>query len=240
MIMKQSSHRKKGFTLIELLVVITIIGILAGIAIGPMGDILFNTSRTAAGKDLQTMFNTVRNKDISKFRWPGKEKLGGAQEIAIWVCQQDPQMSKTSIWFLSKDPALELFEDDEGAKIPEQITKEKGSLDDVKEAFGYCVAVPAGLSGKIPDSESGIFPVMWTRGLEAGQTEWAEDSPWEGEGGHVLYSNGTVEWYDNTKGEDDKGVFKKFLKKGSDEQDSMTTDIKQAIPENWEILSPSS
>ena len=55
--MKKSPCRKKGFTLIELLVVITIIGILAGIAIGPMGDILFNTSRSAAVKISGTAFD---------------------------------------------------------------------------------------------------------------------------------------------------------------------------------------
>ena len=238
--MKKSPCRKKGFTLIELLVVITIIGILAGIAIGPMGDILFNTSRSAAGENLGTAFDGVRNKNIADFKWPGKDTIGGPQDIAIWVVKEEPELSKTEIWFLPKDPARELFEEDEGAKIPEKISREKGSLDDVKEAFGYCVAVPSGLSKNFPDSASGEFPIMWTRGLESGQTEWSEDSPWEGEGGHVLYSNGDVEWYENTEGEDGEGVFKKFLEKGSDEQDSMTSDIKQAIPENWEILSPGS
>ena len=38
--MKKNNSSRKGFTLIELLVVITIIGILAGIAIGAFGGIL--------------------------------------------------------------------------------------------------------------------------------------------------------------------------------------------------------
>ena len=179
------------------------------------------------------------NKNIADFKWPGKDTIGGPQDIAIWVSKKNLNCPRQKFGFFPKTPLGNCLRD-EGAKIPEKISREKGSLDDVKEAFGYCVAVPSGLSKNFPDSASGEFPIMWTRGLESGQTEWSEDSPWEGEGGHVLYSNGTVEWYENTEGEDGEGVFKKFLEKGSDEQDSMTSDIKQAIPENWEILSPGS
>ena len=242
MIMKLSSERKKGFTLIELLVVITIIGILAGIAIGPMGDILFNTSRTASGEDLGTIYTTIRDKSAGgEIAWPSNDKLNGAaQNIAIFVYKENSNVDKPSMYFLSKDPALELFEDDDGEQIPERITDIEGSLDGVKEAFGYCIAVPSTkTSVRLKSAKSGIYPIMWTRGLESGETEWSEDSPWSGSGGHVLFSNGSVEWYDNTEGKDEKGVFKKYLKSGSKEQDSFTSDISQAIPENWEILDPS-
>ncbi len=39
-------RRRRGFTLIELLVVITIIGILIGLIIGPLGGFLWNTEKT--------------------------------------------------------------------------------------------------------------------------------------------------------------------------------------------------
>ena len=50
------SKRKKGFTLIELLVVITIIGILAGIAFVGFGDVFGTAGRTAAQKNLKTVY----------------------------------------------------------------------------------------------------------------------------------------------------------------------------------------
>ena len=55
--------------------------------------------------------------------------------------------------------------------------------------------------------KSGAYPIIWTRGLEAGSDKWSVDSPWAGEGGHVLFSDGTIRWYDDTKGQDEKGVF---------------------------------
>ena len=50
--MKKSQNRKKGFTLIELLVVITIIGILAGIAISSFGGIFGSAGQLAAQDSL--------------------------------------------------------------------------------------------------------------------------------------------------------------------------------------------
>jgi hypothetical protein len=79
---------------------------------------------------------------------------------------------------------------------------------------------------------------MWTRGLDKGDTEWSDDSPWEGEGGHVLYSDGKVEWIESTQSEEQQqGVFKKYReKKGED--DAFVSDIGEAIPEGWEVLKP--
>jgi prepilin-type N-terminal cleavage/methylation domain-containing protein len=237
--MKLRSEKKKGFTLIELLVVITIIGILAGIAIGPMGDILFNTSKTAASKNLKGMWDKIstNNGDLESFKWPGKETINSAQGFATWFTKKTA-MDDAAIWFLSKDPILEEFDDGDGPKIPERITNKEGSLDDVKDAFGYSMAVPPTRSRSIPESPSGPFPLMWTRGLESGATEWSKESPWEGSGGHILFSNGKVEWYDNTEGEEQEGVFKTYREKGDDQDDTLTTDIKQAIPDDWEILQP--
>jgi len=195
--------------------------------------------KTAAAQNLKEMYNhiSIANGDLENFKWPGKETISSAQGFATWFTKKTA-MDDAAIWFLSKDPMLEEIEDGEGAKIPERISNKEGSLDDVKEAFGYSMAVPPTRSRSIPEVPSGPFPLMWTRGLEAGATEWSTESPWEGSGGHVLFSNGKVEWYDNTEGEEQEGIFKKFRKKGDDQDDTKTMDVKQAIPDDWEILHP--
>ena len=239
-IMKHSSERKRGFTLIELLVVITIIGILATVAIGPMGDLIFGAGKDAAGTSLAEVFKSGRNnKGIDKFKWPGKDTLGSAQEFAVHQLDNwKTDIDDAGVWFLPNDPAREAMED-EDIEIPTKILAKKGSLDKFKVAFGYNIAVPPTFSQALKKADSGPYPIMWTRGLDKGDTEWSEDSPWEGQGGHVLFSNGKVEWLEKTQTDDrPEGVFKKFRKRGDQAEDSYTSDIGDAIPDNWEVLKP--
>ena len=69
-IMKKSRNRKKGFTLIELLVVITIIGILAGIAISS-GGIFGAAGQLAAEDSLHSIY-----KGCSKIQRTGQISEG--------------------------------------------------------------------------------------------------------------------------------------------------------------------
>ena len=46
---------------------------------------------------------------------------------------------------------------------------------------------------------SGPFPIMWTRGHEGDDGTWDPDSPWSGDGGHVLFSNGKVDFLKTPK-----------------------------------------
>lgn len=54
-----------------------------------------------------------------------------------------------------------------------------------------------GISPRAPVSTT---PLAWTRGLKS-NGYWAPDSPWEGWGGHIVYLNGHVEWYNNLVGD---------------------------------------
>ena len=74
-------NKKKGFTLIELLVVITIIGILAGIAFVGFGDVFGTAGRTAAQKNLKTVYESLAAKTRN---FPTTDDVTSAEEFVAW------------------------------------------------------------------------------------------------------------------------------------------------------------
>ena len=79
---------------------------------------------------------------------------------------------------------------------------------------------------------------MWTRGHEGDDGTWDPDSPWSGDGGHILFSNGKVEFYETTKGADEEGVFNVASKDDDDDEAQIekTADPVQALPEDWKVV----
>ena len=207
-----------------------------------MGDLLFSASKDASKVGLANVFgsadNFAKKKKMKMLLWPGKDSISAPHEFAIYQLKKwETNIDDANIWFLPNDPAIEAL-NDEGIDIPDKILTADGSLDEFKIAFGYNIAVPPAGSRSLKNVESGPYPIMWTRGLDRGDTEWSRDSPWDGEGGHVLFSNGKVEWFESTRTEDrPEGVFKKYRNDRTGE-DTYTSDIGEAIPDDWEILKP--
>jgi type II secretory pathway pseudopilin PulG len=230
-----------GLVLGYIPIVISLIGILAAIVIGPMNSFLDGAQEDAAKQSLANVFGSAdkfSKKKKTSMKWPGKDTISAPHEFAIYQLKKwETNIDDASIWFLPNDPYIEVLEED-GNDIPDRILTTDGSLDEFKIAFGYNIAVPPATSRSLKNVESGPYPIMWTRGLDKGDTEWSEDSPWDGEGGHVLFSNGKVEWYDETESEEKpEGVFRKYRDDRTG-QDSYTSDIGEAIPDDWEILKP--
>ena len=236
--MNQKQSKKKGFTLIELLVVITIIGILAGIAFVGFGDVFGTAGRTAAQKNLKTIYESLVTN--SQFSFPMSDDVKSSADFAIWY-RKKTNDTRPELWFLPDDEKVrDLVDDDSSSGVPSQIPGEFGELDDVKDAIGYSVAIPGddAESRKFNRNlKSGAYPIIWTRGLESGSDKWKVDSPWAGEGGHVLFSDGTIRWYDDTKGQDENGVFTAAINKedGADKKSEPTNDISAALPIGWEM-----
>ncbi len=230
--------RKKGFTLIELLVVITIIGILAGIAFVGFGDVFSTAGRTTAQKNLKTVYEALAAKTRS---FP--TDVTTVEEFVVWW-RNKTKDTRPELWFINEDEAVsELREDDSGPGIPSNIPADAGDFDgDQVSALGYCVAVPgegAETRNYLTSLRSGAFPLIWSRGLDGSQTAWELDGAWGGEGGHVLFSDGTVKWYDDTEGPDNNGIFMKAVGKLEKDPtfDSVKT-IQEALPGGWKVLKP--
>ena len=239
--MNMSKMRKKGFTLIELLVVITIIGILAGIAYMGFGDVLFSAGRTAAGKNLKTIYETLVQETRS---FPMNDDVKSADEFAVWFRNKTKE-TRAELWFIQDDEEVRALEEDEDAKgIPANIPDDANDFDaEQKKAIAWCIAVPgndAETRSFVVNLRSGAFPIIWTRGLDKGDQTWPADSPWAGEGGHGLFSDGTVKWFDETTGKDEEGVFVRAINKedGKDQKAEPTDDIGEALPKGWEIYDP--
>ena len=197
-------------------------------------------SRDAAGASIRNLFRYGQQVGRGMVRWPGSETLSGQAHNFATLVSKKWKLDDSAIWFLPNDPIVDALQKN-GKIFPDRISNNEGQLDELKEAFGYSLAVPPTISRKIPNARSGPFPLMWTRGLGDGdsESEWGEASPWRGAGGHVLFSNGKVVWYESTRNENNpEGVFRKFTPKGDEGEDSYVSDIGDAIPIGWTILSP--
>jgi type IV pilus assembly protein PilA len=231
--MKKNNSHRKGFTLIELLVVITIIGILAGIAFVGFGDVFGTAGRTAAQKNLKTVYESLAAKTRN---FPTTESVSSQADFAAWYSSKTKDV-RPELWFLADDELVVELNDDDGVEKLSNIPSTGDDFGDWAPAIGYAVAIPTSGEAKsrsfVTGLESGRFPILWTSGL--GSDGWSDNSPWAGAGGHVLFSDGSVEWIDSSQIQDGEGIFRKAVEKGDDIPESFetTSSIDEAIPGSW-------
>ena len=196
------------------------------------------TKVTKANKSLGS-FWTAFSQHTSAFPQPSdlSEKSPAGFAAYAW---DEWEWKQVDFWYFEDAQDVMDLSDDDADGIPEYIGDGDGGIDtdltsSQKKAISWEIAIPKeGASGHVRLNEKkrggGRFPVMWTKGLQSDGT-WEGKSPWAGVGGHILWSDGKVEWTETTEGDDEKGIFK-------DENGNRTKDVKKAIPDNWEILEP--
>ena len=233
---------KKGFTLIELLVVITIIGILASIVITNMAGVTDKAEIQAATANLNSFYKEMTIANVKAMPSPADLKEQTPAGFAAWF-RKRADFITNEFWYVeSAEDVIAIVEDEDKGGIPTGpagIAKSDGTFatdlsKEQKDAMSYCIAVPTSDAKKKnlrTLKNGGNFPILWTKGLGT-DGEWVGESPWGGKGGHVLYSNGDIKWYEDVKGPDSKGVF------ADSETEEKTFNIKDALPDNWDILTP--
>lgn len=199
--MKKSPYARKGFTLVELLTVIAIIGILAAIIIPTVGRVRDMASRASGQSDVRSIaqiyfaysVDSARPRNIVRQTWgAGTATVSTPQEWAAVLADQ-ADLNDASVYFLNFDPDVEEAENS-GDSVPSVVgTFTDGTLSGVDAdfaAFPISVTVVRGLSTRLPSSST---PIVWTSGLDTGGT-WIENSPYRGDGGHIGFVDGHVEW----------------------------------------------
>jgi prepilin-type N-terminal cleavage/methylation domain-containing protein len=235
LLMKKNKSHRQGFTLIELLVVITIIGILAGIAIGAFGGIFGQAGQLSAKDKLMDIHKAIVQAYKGQAKFPTNLDDQSPAGFAEWFTKKT-RNTEVSLWYIDEDDKVLELEDDGAAGKPASMSSELDQ--DQKDAIAWIIALPTNddASPKLDQKlRSGPFPIMWTRGFNG--EEWDADSPWSGDGGHVLFSNGKVEWYESTN-VNGEGVFLKPPSEDSEEDAEIeqVSDPEEALPEGWEAI----
>lgn len=105
------------------------------------------------------------------------------------------------------------------------LTSDRTGIDAVFLRTQLDIAVVArGLHANLPAPT----PIAWTRGLRSDGT-WAKESPYGGEGGHIVFLGGNVRFYRTL----DDAPLVRF-----DDPQATTTNIRQALPPDALIAEP--
>ncbi|WP_309398431.1 type II secretion system protein [Cerasicoccus maritimus] len=203
MTLSRKAISRQGFTLVELLTVIAIIGILAAILIPAVGKVQESAKKSAAssdGRQIGLAYSTFSNGG-GKTRVIGNSASSTysattpAEFAAILADKAD--LNDAAIWYITSDDNLA------GLSIPKTvITTAEGSSEPTNNLTSFegpiSWAITCNLSSNAPTSTT---PLLYTRGIEDSASTWDTTSPWKGDGGHIIFLDGHVTFYEDLEEE---------------------------------------
>ena len=225
----RSHGRAKAFTLVELLTVLAIIAVLTAVLIPSVGKVLHNARRTQAGANLRQIalaYSIYTSEG-------GQPRALTATTIYDWALTlaEEGDINEAELYYFNDDPLVAQSTATHPKAVAYSDGKGTWTINPDFDGFPLSYAVVSGLA---PDASPSTTPIAWTRGLQSdgtwkGVTE-AVPSGWNGEGGHIAFADGHVEWYRNLKGDDGNGVLMNYTTKRP------TYNINDAINSTAKIL----
>lgn len=239
---------RSGFTLIELLTVIAIIGILAAILIPAVGAVRKKASQATSSSNMRQIglaynnFSTSggRTRTIKQGGYDPATSPRSASDMQEWalVLAQGAELTDASIYIIDSDPFLN---SDQAPDVLPKIVgsrRSDGSFEENTDWIGAPEGIVgyAGVVGMSSNANASTTPLLWTKGLQTSGFWEPTENPWGNDGGHILFMDGHVSFYDNVA-EPPQLVGNQ----ASGNAGNSTQDINDAIAssESAEVLDPS-
>ncbi|EIQ00709.1 Interferon-induced transmembrane protein [Opitutaceae bacterium TAV1] len=186
-------------------------GIVASIVIPTIGKVRTTAARAVDGSNLRQI-----GQASLIYATEHSNKLPQAATIHDYARQlaADAGLDDASVWFAhGRAPAGVTT-----VLAPGDGPRASRAIDSAFRQSTPDVVVPL---GGITAAMRSTTPVAWTRGLRADGT-WAPDSPYQGEGGWIVFLGGQATWYNDLKSPSTRLV--RF------QDGTLTSDIREALP----------
>ncbi len=193
---------RSGFTLIELLTVIAIIGILAAILIPAVGAVKIKAGQATSASNLKQIYlahsnfqiNGSRTRALREGTWSSNNpnQANSPADFAkamAWYAD----LNEASLYYISSAEDVATLD-----IIPQVVFQGTGDSRSVDPDFSSAENEISYEMARLSPNSPSTMPLAWTKGLQ-NDGSWDDDlenSPWGADGGHILFSGGNVEFYE--------------------------------------------